>query len=272
MVPDEQRATNQFSAASRSMATSLNPSRSANASDDRTVSASTISLAVGDHRRGVELPDADRIGDRGYAAPTAHGTQRCRYFLEQIIQPCPLAARKAEALVEEFGSLGAAASGSRTRQLRALGGDAVAVARLRLFRTAMIHALRAPLTKRPLLSDWQRLLDYLRAEHAWLMIERVRILHLDAGNNLIRDEIVSEGTIDAAAFRTREIIARALELGSASLILVHNHPSGTLEPSRADIETTRRLVTVGKLFDISVHDHLIVSRDGHVSMRARGLI
>ena len=98
------------------------------------------------------------------------------------------------------------------------------------------------------------------------------MLYLDTKNRLIRDEHVADGSIDEAAIHPREVIRRALDLGAASLILVHNHPSGSPEPSRADIQMTQRIAEAGRLLGIEVHDHVIIGREGHVSLRAKGLI
>jgi DNA repair protein RadC len=107
---------------------------------------------------------------------------------------------------------------------------------------------------------------------AHLITERVRVLHLNVRNQLIRDEVMSEGSIDQAAIYTREVIRRAIDLGSSSLILVHNHPSGLPDPSRADIDVTRSIVEAGKRMGITVHDHIIIGAQGHSSMRAMGLL
>ena len=123
-----------------------------------------------------------------------------------------------------------------------------------------------------MLASWQALLDYLHADMAHLAIERVRALHLDGKNRLIRDDLVSEGTIDQAAVYVREIVRRAIDLGSASLILVHNHPSGDPSPSKADIALTREVIQAGRPLGIAVHDHVIVGANGNASLRALGLI
>src|SRR6185436_4403149 len=98
------------------------------------------------------------------------------------------------------------------------------------------------LNDKPLLSNWQALLDYLQADMAHRAIERVRVLHLNSRNMLIRDEMVAEGSIDQVAIHVREIVRRAIDLHSAALILVHNHPSGDPEPSREDIRLTREVI------------------------------
>jgi DNA repair protein RadC len=122
------------------------------------------------------------------------------------------------------------------------------------------------------LAGWQALLDYLQADMAHIGIERVRVLHLNARNILIRDETIAEGSIDQAAVHVREVIRRAMELGSTALILVHNHPSGDPAPSRQDITLTRQIIEAGAHLGIGVHDHVIIGAKGHSSMRALGLI
>ena len=91
-------------------------------------------------------------------------------------------------------------------------------------------------------------------------------------NVLIRDETISEGSIDQSAVHVREVIKRAMELGSAAIILVHNHPSGDPSPSSADVQMTRQIADVAKPLGITVHDHLIIGKADHVSMKALKLI
>ena len=98
------------------------------------------------------------------------------------------------------------------------------------------------------------------------------MLYLNARNMLVLDDLVGEGSIDEAAIHPREVIRRALDIGATALILVHNHPSGSPNPSRADIEITNRIAEAGRLLGITVHDHVIIGREGHVSLKAKGLI
>jgi DNA repair protein RadC len=146
------------------------------------------------------------------------------------------------------------------------------IAALKIAHAAALRLLRAEVAERPVLGNWQALLDYLRADMAHHAIERVRVLHLNTRNMLIRDELMSEGSIDEAAFYVREVIRRAIDLGSAAVILVHNHPSGDPTPSRADIEVTRNMAEAGKRMGIAVHDHIIMGTSGHSSLRALGLM
>ena len=89
---------------------------------------------------------------------------------------------------------------------------------------------------------------------------------------LIADEVQQRGTIDRTPVYPREVVKRALTLNAAALILVHNHPSGDPTPSRADIDMTRAIVEVARPLGISVHDHLIVGKDGHASLKALKLM
>jgi DNA repair protein RadC len=180
----------------------------------------------------------------------------------------PLARR----LLAEFGSFGALLSAD-TEVLAKKGGlSEGAVAAIKIAEATALRLLRSKVVAAPILSSWQALLDYLRADMAHRTIERVRVLHLNSGNMLIRDELVSEGSIDQAAVYVREVIRRAMDLGSAALILVHNHPSGDPKPSKQDIALTRDIVEAGRHFGIAVHDHVIIGAQGHSSMRALGLL
>ena len=178
----------------------------------------------------------------------------------------------AKALLREFGGIGPLLSADPQALLRVPGMGASAVAALRIVDIAVLRLLRTQASDQPVLSGWQALLDYLQADMAHIGIERVRVLHLNTKNRLIRDETISEGSIDQSAVHVREVIKRAMELGSAAIILVHNHPSGDPAPSRQDIALTRQIVEAGQPLGIAVHDHVIIGAKGHASLRALGLI
>ena len=178
----------------------------------------------------------------------------------------------AKALLREFGGIGGVltADGEALKRVKGMGETSVAA--IKIAHAAAVRLLRGDVAQRPVLGNWQALLDYLRADMVHHAIERFRVLHLDTKNMLIRDEVMSQGTIDQAAVHVREVIRRALDFGSAAIILVHNHPSGDPAPSRADIDITRAIAEAGKRMGIAVHDHLIMGANGHVSLRAQGLI
>lgn len=116
------------------------------------------------------------------------------------------------------------------------------------------------------------LIAYLRTNMVLSSIETVRVLHLNSRNMLIRDETVAKGTVDAVTIYTREIIARALELGSSGLILAHNHPGGDPTPSPEDVGVTKALANAAATFDIEICDHVIVAAQGFSSMRLLRLL
>jgi len=180
----------------------------------------------------------------------------------------PLAKR----LVAEFGGLPGLLAADAEAIARNGGLSETAVAALKIVQAAALRMLAAPIKNQPILGHWQALLDYLRADLAALTVERVRVLHLNSRNMLIRDELMAEGSIDQAVIHVREVIRRAMDLGSAALILVHNHPSGDPSPSRADIQLTRDIAEAGRKLGITVHDHIIIGANGHSSMRASGLL
>ena len=178
----------------------------------------------------------------------------------------------AKALIARFGSVPAVLTADPDALRREKGVGDTAIAALKIAHAASQRLLQTQTRQAPVLANWQALLDYLHVELAHNRIEQFRVLFLDTRNRLIRDEIMSEGSIDETAVYVREIVRRALELAAASLILVHNHPSGDPSPSRADIDITRKLVEAARTMGIAVHDHIILGSQGHASLRALGLI
>lgn len=178
----------------------------------------------------------------------------------------------AKELLTEFGGIGGLLSADWGSLSRIPGLGETSIAALKIAQAAALRLLAAKVADQPVLASWQALLDYLRADMAHLTVERVRVLHLNARNMLIRDENMGDGSIDQAAIYTREVMRRAIELGSSSVILVHNHPSGSPQPSRQDIDITRQIVDAGRPMGIDVHDHIIIGKEGYASLRALGLL
>lgn len=178
----------------------------------------------------------------------------------------------ARTLIDRFGSL----AGVLTADARTLAGHPgmgeATVAALKVVALAARRLARQRVREAPVIGSWQALIDYLTIDMAHLTRERVRVLYLNARNMLILDEHVGDGSIDEAAIHPREVIRRALDLGATALILAHNHPSGNAQPSRADIDITNRIAEAGRLLGITVHDHVVIGREGAVSLRAKGLI
>lgn len=178
----------------------------------------------------------------------------------------------AKDLIKRFGSLAEVLNAGPGALAQVKGmGDASAAA-LHAVALAARRMARSEVQQKPVLGSWQALLDYLAIDMSHLKHERVRVLYLDTRNRLIDDHLAAEGSVDEAAIHPREVIRRAFDLGATALILVHNHPSGDPEPSRADIAITNRIAEAGRLLGVTVHDHVIVGRGSHVSLRAKGLI
>ena len=178
----------------------------------------------------------------------------------------------AKQLLAHYGGLSGLLTADPQNIAQQPGMGETSVAALKVVQVAALRLLSEPVREQPVLASWQSLIDYLRADMAHLTIERVRTLYLNSKNMLIRDEVASDGSIDQAAIYTREVVRRAMDLGAAAIILVHNHPSGDSAPSRQDIAMTRDIMHAAKSFNISVHDHIIIGKDGFSSMRSAGLI
>jgi len=185
----------------------------------------------------------------------------------------------AKALLARFGSLPAALSAPLEDMLqvsaldnkgRALKITPDIALDLQLMFEATRRLVAEPLKRSTVIASWSALISYLRVTLAHEPREQFRILFLDKKNQLIADEVMGHGTVDHAPAYPREIMRRALELSSSNIILVHNHPSGDPMPSQGDIEMTKAIVAAGKALNITVHDHLIVGREGVASMKQIG--
>ena len=171
----------------------------------------------------------------------------------------------ANALLEEYGSFAEALGG-------VTGMHEQATVYLATVRAAALRLLHGKLKDRPVLCSWAAVLDYLRAVMAFQPTEQFRVLFLDKRNQLIADEVQQTGTVDHTPVYPREVIKRALELSATALILVHNHPSGDPTPSQADIQMTKAIIDIAAPLGISVHDHIIVGKNGHASLKGMRLI
>jgi DNA repair protein RadC len=178
----------------------------------------------------------------------------------------------AKTLLAKFGSFAEviAAPEARLAEVKGLGG--AGITELKLVQAAASRLLRGAITKRPVLSSWSSVLDYCRTAQGFADREQFRVLFLDKRNQLIADEVQQTGTVDHTPVYPREVVKRALELSASAIILVHNHPSGDPTPSAADIQMTKAIIAVAQPLGISVHDHLIVGKDGHASLKGLRLI
>jgi DNA repair protein RadC len=177
----------------------------------------------------------------------------------------------AQKLLERFGSLAEVLSAD-IEALAAVGLMKPGIAGVKFVREVALRFFRAELHERPVVASWDKLISYCNAQIAHINVEEFHVLFLDRKNALIKDERQQRGTVDHTPVYAREVVRRALDLGASALILVHNHPSGDPTPSGADIKTTRDIANAAAVFDIALHDHLIIGRGEYASFRDLGLI
>jgi DNA repair protein RadC len=188
------------------------------------------------------------------------------YAIERV-DTKPLAKR----LLERFGTLGDVFA-AEPEHLREFEIDQRTLVLFHALRETGRRLTQRKVAHKPVLSNWQQLLDYCHASLAHEKTERFFILFLNRKNELIADEVQQRGTIDHTPVYPREVVKRALHHEASALILVHNHPSGDPKPSREDIEMTKEIRRAAEALGISIHDHLVIGRKGHASFRSLGLI
>lgn len=177
----------------------------------------------------------------------------------------------AKALITRFGSFAEAihAPDARLREVSGLGE--AAITELKLVAAAAARVTKGQVKQRTVLSSWSTVIDYCRTTMAFADKEQFRILFLDKRNQLIADELQQVGTVDHTPVYPREIVKRALELSATAVILVHNHPSGDPTPSQADIQMTKQIAAIADPLGVAVHDHIIVGKNGHASLKGMKL-
>jgi DNA repair protein RadC len=177
----------------------------------------------------------------------------------------------AKALLIRFGGL-AGVLGASLEELKSVKGVGQAAALdLKLVHEATARMGRGAAAGRAVIGSWSALLAYAKVAMAGASREQFRVLFLDKKNQLIADEVMNEGTVDHAPVYPREVARRALELAASAVILAHNHPSGDPTPSAADVAITRKVAEAAQVLGITVHDHIVVGREGVASLKALGL-
>ncbi|MBO6716592.1 MAG: DNA repair protein RadC [Rhizobiaceae bacterium] len=177
-----------------------------------------------------------------------------------------------KALIGRFGSF-AEVMGAPQRLLQEVDGiGETAALEIKVVAAAAERMAKGTIADRQVLSSWAEVITYCRAAMAFEPREQFRILFLDKKNVLIADEVQQVGTVDHTPVYPREVVRRALELSATAVVLVHNHPSGDPTPSRADIEMTKTIIDTAKPLGITVHDHVIVGKSGHASLKGLQLI
>jgi DNA repair protein RadC len=178
----------------------------------------------------------------------------------------------AKALITRFGSFAEAIAARPERLAEIEGMSAASINEFKILEAGAKRFAKGVAKKRLSLGSWSEVVDYCRTAMAFSEREEFRILFLDKRNGLIADEVQGSGTVDHTPVYPREVVRRALELSATAILLVHNHPSGDPTPSSADVKMTLDIIAMASPLGVAVHDHLIVGRQGHASLRSLRLI
>jgi DNA repair protein RadC len=178
----------------------------------------------------------------------------------------------AKALIARFGSFAEAIAAEPARLAEIEGMSEGAIAEFKIVEASAKRFAKGVARKRLPVGSFGSVIDYCRTAMAFDQREEFRVLFLDRKNGLIADESQGIGTVDQTPVYPREVVKRALELSATAIILVHNHPSGDPTPSTQDVKMTLDIIAVAQPLGVAVHDHIIVGRDGHASLKGLRLI
>jgi DNA repair protein RadC len=178
----------------------------------------------------------------------------------------------AKALLKRFGSFAGvmAATPVELQEVKGVGQAGAAV--IKVVQACALRMAQQEIVQRDVIGSWKKLLDYCRMRMAEEKTEQFRLLFLDNKNAVIADEQQQRGTVNHTPVYPREVVKRALELGASAIILVHNHPSGDPTPSADDIAMTKEVAAAAEKLGIAVHDHIVIGRKGHASLRSMGYL
>ena len=219
------------------------------------------------------LGHRERLRERFYSAgPDALSDYELLEMALFAAQPRRDMKPLAKSLIKKFGSFAEVIHAPEPRLREVAGVGDVTITQLKLIAAAASRVAKGEVKRRTMLSSWADVIDYCRTSMAFAEKEQFRILFLDKRNQLITDEVQQVGTVDHTPVYPREVIKRALELSATAIILVHNHPSGDPTPSQADIQMTKAIIDIATPLGISVHDHIIVGKNGHASLKGLKLI
>ena len=178
----------------------------------------------------------------------------------------------AKKLIERFGSFAEALAAPPARLAEIDGMNEGAVTEFKIVEASVKRFTKIVARNRRSMSSWSEVIDYCRTAMAFGDREEFRILFLDKKNGLIADESQGHGTIDHTPVYPREVVKRALELAATAIVLVHNHPSGDPTPSTQDVKMTLEIISIAAPLGVKIHDHIIVGRQGHASLKGMRLI
>ena len=178
----------------------------------------------------------------------------------------------AKDLLKKFGSFAEVVAAPLARLKEVEGVSEAVAAEFKIVEAGARRFAKGLVKKRRSLGSWSEVIDYCRTVMAFEDHEEFRVLFLDRKNGLIADEAQGSGTVDHTPVYPREVVKRALELAASAVLLVHNHPSGDPTPSTQDVKMTLDIIAIAAPLGVTVHDHIIVGRQGHASLKGLRLI
>jgi DNA repair protein RadC len=173
----------------------------------------------------------------------------------------------AKDLIKRFKSVNGVLNASIDALSEIEGVGTQTAALLSLVKEVGAYCLKERVDKGSVVSQRKQVEEYLRMHLGHRKDEYIAALFLDTGNHVLATEIIAEGTVNQCALYPRIILEKALKYKAAAIIIAHNHPGGSVHPSEPDWQITHRLIELGRLLDLSVLDHLIVSQDTVISLR-----
>lgn len=196
-------------------------------------------------------------------------------LLEMILFPAkPMGDVKpmAKDLIKAFGSFGQVMVAEPIELMKVAGVNEAAVVAIKVVKAAAERLLKEEVADKPVIKSWTQLIDFCRLHIGTSAIEEFHLLFLNHKLELMAHERQQTGTVDHTPIYPREVAKRALEIGASSIILVHNHPSGDVSPSKSDIDMTKLIVSAVRPLGIEVHDHIIIGAKKHFSFKSKGLL
>lgn len=180
----------------------------------------------------------------------------------------------AKELIRKFGSFAGVVNAPLEELMLVKGVKENTAAVLRIVRECSVRSSWQSLKgmDAPVISDFDAMVDYCRSAMAYQMVEEFRIIFLNSKLYVIGEEIQQRGTVDQVAIHPREVIKSAMMHGASAMILVHNHPSGIVTPSKADMEITKRIKEAAEAVSIRLFDHLIISKSSVYSFHNQGFV
>jgi DNA repair protein RadC len=220
------------------------------------------------------LPLVDAVSDRNISTSTSPTSERQRSTLEQLLTSvCPKHASAISInLMKEFGSIGRILGANKEALERVIGPNPKVIRLLHAANLTILESLRSEIPLRLISTTNQYLIDYLVVSMGSKNMEALRVLFLNRTNHLVGDEILASGSLSTMTAYPRNIFKRAFELSANSILLVHNHPGGCVQPSQCDIKFTANLIGLGRSLEIEVKDHLIVAGTRWFSFLRQGLL